>query len=219
MKIIIKNKEELEREAVNIIREAIDEILKEKENVVLAVPGGRSVSGIFKLLKKEDIQWQKVHIFMIDERVVPLDHEDSNFKLVKENLLNEEIPEENVHPFILDKGIKDYEEELKKYGSYDIILLSSGEDGHIAALYPKHHSIKDESEFFIAMDDSPKPPPVRMTSSKKLLQRAKVALLLFIGEGKRKAYEKFLDENLTVEECPAKLVKNLNSYILTDLRD
>ena len=122
--MIIKVKShELASKAAHLIKKSIDKI--EKDYVVLGVPGGRSAAEIFEALKKEDISWDKVHVFMVDERLVPEDHEDSNFRLVKEHLA-EALPEENVHPYN-----ENYEQELKKYGgAYDIILLSSGEDGH-----------------------------------------------------------------------------------------
>ncbi len=94
----------------------------------------------------------------------------------------------------MDRGAKRYEEVLAKHGfRYDIILLSSGEDGHVGALYPHHHSIMDKHHGFIVMDDSPKPPPERMTSSLSLMQTADTALILFVGEAKREAYIKFND--------------------------
>ena len=87
-----------------------------------------------------------------------------------------------------------YERVLAEHGfRYDIILLSSGEDGHVGALYPHHHSFADRHHGFIVMDDSPKPPPERMTSSLSLMQTAEAAVLLFVGEAKREAYAKFND--------------------------
>lgn len=206
MTTIISNKDKdvLEKKAVNIISSSINNLLLKKERIIFGITGGRSVSGIFKLLKEKNIPWGNVHIFMLDERLVPIDDKESNFRLAKENFIDELIskgllPEENVHPFAMDEskknfGISDYEAELKKYGGvYDIILLSSGEDGHVAALYPNHHSVRDESEFYLIVHDSPKLPKDRMTISRKLLIKSKVAILLFIGEIKKDAYNNFLN--------------------------
>ncbi|MDK1031047.1 MAG: 6-phosphogluconolactonase, partial [Planctomycetia bacterium] len=173
----------LQRAAAELITDSIVGLLAEKELVVLAVPGGRSVSGIFALFRAQDIPWRKVHIFMVDERLVPLSDDRSNFKLAREGFTDAlvaegKLPQENVHPFVFDgskedSGLAGYEEELRDLGgACDIVLLSSGEDGHIGALYPNHHSFRDESEFYVAMHDSPKPPPDRMTMSRKLLLRA-----------------------------------------------
>lgn len=224
------NRTELEQKAVDIITDSIRGLLQSQEHVVLAVPGGRSVSGIFGLLREADIPWRKVHIFMVDERLVPVTNDDSNFKLAKEHFIGDlvkqqRLPKENVHPFTMDTatddfGISDYETELRKYGGcYDIVLLSSGEDGHVGALYPDHHSVKDESECYLIMNDSPKPPKDRMTMSRKLLLRSRVAIMVVLGEGKRHAFEKFLDKALGVHSCPAKLVEMVpKAYVLTDLK-
>lgn len=227
--IVNKDRKELDEKGANIIADSVNKLAKSQEYVVLAVPGGRSVSGIFTRLKEKDIPWNKVHIFMVDERLVPIDHEESNFKLAKESFVADlikqgKLPEQNIHPFIMDKeketyGIGEYADELKQYGArYDIVLLSSGEDGHVGALYP-NHSIKDDAEFYIVMHDSPKLPKDRMTMSRQLLLKSKVAIILFFGEAKKQAYNKFKDESVSVIECPAKIVNKIpESYILTDIK-
>ncbi|MFO7684833.1 MAG: 6-phosphogluconolactonase, partial [Desulfobacterales bacterium] len=118
-----------------------------------------------------------------------------------------------------DRGARHYERVLAKLGfGYDIILLSSGEDGHVGALYPHHHSLANRHHGFIVMDDSPKPPPERMTSSLSLMQTAEVAVLLFVGEAKRESFEKFNDVACPVAACPAKLVLAMKAAtVFTDL--
>ena len=97
-------------------------------------------------------------------------------------------------------------------------MLSSGEDGHVAALFPDHHSIKDKSEYFFTMGDSPKPPPERMTASLSLLKKSTIAIVLFYGEDKKDAYERFHDENLSIYNCPAKFVEEVDEgYVGTNL--
>ncbi|MDP7180563.1 MAG: 6-phosphogluconolactonase [Candidatus Woesearchaeota archaeon] len=227
--ILRKNKSQLYESAANIIEKSVKKLLKKQKTINLAIPGGRSVPGIFKKLKNKPIEWNKIHIFMVDERLVPITHKDSNFKLAKQSFLNDLIKrkllqKQNIHPFILnkkkDKGTLNYKSELIKHNKkFDIILLSSGEDGHVGALYPHHHSIKNNSKFFIAMNDSPKPPPKRMSLSKTLLKKSKVAIILFLGPAKREAFIKFKNKNTKVINCPAKLINSIKeSYALTNLR-
>ena len=206
------------------LKDSIDKILDEKENVIIGLVGGRSISGILDVLKEENVDWSKIHIFMVDERLVPLDNELSNFRLINESL-NDVISEENLHPFIYDEekhdySLASYESELKKYGGfYDIVVLSSGEDGHIASLFPNHSSLNDESNFFIIEKDSPKLPRKRMSISKNLLQKTKICLLLFKGITKTKALKKFLDKDSDIYSCPAKLVYSVDdSYVFTDIK-
>ncbi|MES0340942.1 MAG: 6-phosphogluconolactonase [Candidatus Humimicrobiaceae bacterium] len=204
-------------------------ILNSKDLVLWAMPGGRSVSGIFRsLANRDDIPWGKIHFFMIDERLVPTGDIESNYRLLHENLTGDllkkgKISTDNIHPFIFkpgdnDQGSGGYEEELKRFGKYfDIILLSSGEDCHIAGIYPGHHSVKNKYKYFFTMDDSPKPPKDRMSSSRTLLLKSTAAVLLFYGDSKKSAFTDFLDSNINETECPAKIVAKINySLILTD---
>jgi len=224
-----KDQDRLLHRAAHHLCEKLREALAAKKQVNVAVPGGRNVAKIFQVMQGQEVDWQRVHFFIIDERLVPIDHPDSNYKLLREHFIDPlarvgRIPPGNAHPFILDlaredRGAEQYERVLAEHGfRYDIILLSSGEDGHVGALYPHHHSIMDKHHGFIVMDDSPKPPPERMTSSLSLMQTADTALILFVGEAKREAYTKFNDAQCPVTACPAKLVMALkDTTVFTDL--
>ena len=87
-------------EAAKLVKKSIDEL--NKKYIVLGLCGGRSINSILQALKKENIEWDKIHIFMVDERLVPLDDKKSNFKLIKESLVNV-IPKKNLHPFDFNK--------------------------------------------------------------------------------------------------------------------
>jgi len=69
-----------------------------------------------------------------------------------------------------------------------VVLLSSGEDDHIASLFPNHETIKYNKDFFISTKTSPKPPKNRMSSSRKLLSKTKVSILLFFSKSKKQAF-------------------------------
>jgi 6-phosphogluconolactonase len=214
--MIIKDvRESLAERAARIIADTIQDILEERDRVVLAIPGGSSVAGIFECLREQNIDGEKAHVFMVDERMVPIDHEDSNFRLVREHLAGGTIPEENLHPFHHDRP-DEYARELEFLGGrFDIVLVSSGEDGHVAGLFPYHHSLKEEG-VFITMDDSPKPPPGRMSSSKELLEKSGVGIVLFFGDAKRDALKAFVQDG-PAEPCPARIIRSLPQwYALTD---
>jgi len=222
-----KDRESLEKESADILARKIKYLLNIQDQVVLAIPGGRSVSGTFSRLKNEDLDWSKVHIFMVDERLVTADDPEYNFNLAKEgfvdSLLKEgKLTEDNLHPFIMDstkqdKGIVHYQQELKDLGGrYDVVVLSSGEDGHFGALAPNHHSIRDDAEYFLTMTDSPKPPSERMTMSRTLFLKSAFVLLIFLGEGKKEALRRFQIKD-DYEDCPCRLVHQIkDSAAVTD---
>jgi len=226
------NTELLGKKAAEYILGKARELSETKDNIILALPGGRSIAGILKEFNNsEDSVWKKIHIFMVDERLVPIDDPESNYKLLldsfAQNLINKEIlPKENLHPFVIDSnkddfGTRAYLDSLNEYGGkYDIILLSSGEDGHIGGLYPDHNILSKKGLDYFTMMDSPKPPKERMTSSVELIASASHAILLFMGESKREALEAFNNPKLGILDCPAKLVLWMkNSVVFTDLED
>ncbi|OCL27728.1 6-phosphogluconolactonase [Orenia metallireducens] len=231
MERIVGIRKELEEQVAKRMVKGIENLLQENDYLVLGIVGGSSVAGIFSYLKEYSIDWNKVHIFMADERLVPLDSDESNYKLAKEAFLDEligtgKLPKKNLHPFVYDPNQKDYGlnsyiKDLNQYGGkMDIILLSAGEDGHTASLFPNHPSIEDESEAYILVDNSPKPPVKRISASKNLLLKAKESFLLFFGEQKFDAYRRFSDEDISIKECPSKLVKSIDkSYIFTDIEE
>ncbi|MDD5162653.1 MAG: 6-phosphogluconolactonase [Candidatus ainarchaeum sp.] len=219
--------EKLNKLAAKILARSIKQILKKKEYLILGLAGGRSLFGFLKVLSREtEIPWKKIHFFLADERIVPVSSKESNFRMIKGALFDrlaskKLLPKKNIHKFAMNKkpcfGLFDYEKELKKYGNfYDILVLSSGEDGHIASLFPKHDSIKNNSECYLIVKNSPKPPEKRMSVSRKMILRSKIVLLFFIGEAKKTAYKKFLEKGNGFFVCPAKLTKRIKElYVLT----
>ena len=221
--MILKDRREiLEKKGAWILAEAIQQAAVSKPHVLVAVPGGRSVCGILKNLDREAVDWEKVHFFMVDERFVPEDHEESNFLLVT-SCLERAAVKSYVHPVPYREsdagwGAAQYEKQLEKYGGrFDITLLASGEDGHIAGLFPEHETVRAKAEYFVCTDHAPKPPPERISSSRKLIERSGMALLLFFGKEKADALSAYLDRERTVESCPAKIVDSIpDRFVLTD---
>jgi len=218
--IIRGNRESLEKKAGILLAQTINRVLQEQSMLVLGVPGGRSVASVLRYLGAEPIEWDRVHLFMVDERFVTLDHPDSNFTTVQD-AVNPFMKKANLHPFRHDpaaagNSIDVYRSELARYGGrFDIVLLSSGEDAHVASLFPQHESILNPDESFIHTCRAPKPPPDRMSASRKLLEGAQTAVLLFLGPEKQGAFFMFSDEKKSVEQCPAKLVQEVSEcYIL-----
>lgn len=213
----------MEKAAWLIYKEGIEKLLRQQELVVMAVPGGRSVAAIFKELKKFPVDWRRVRIFMLDERLVPLDHQESNFRLVHKELAGH-VADDTLCPFTFppgspEQGCAAYENTLNCFGGrFDIVLASSGEDGHIASLFPGRDAILDDRSGFLIIADSPKPPPERMTAGKRLIKEARVGYLLFMGSSKKDAVDSFLNPDLDAPSCPAKVILDIpKHFIFTDL--
>jgi 6-phosphogluconolactonase len=219
---------ELARVAAEIIGGALRRVVEDRRRAVFAIPGGRSAAAIFSELRQLDIPWKDVHIFMADERLVPLASPESNYAVAEASLVaplrqDGRLPPENVHPFAVDPskpdvGLEAYARTLDTYGGVcDVVLLSAGEDGHVASLFPGH-SVMDDAPAYVLVSDAPKPPPGRMSMSRNLLRGARVCVVIFSGESKREAYRAFRAPEADYRRCPVVLVKEIPEvYVVTDL--
>jgi 6-phosphogluconolactonase len=222
-------REDLDDRGARLVARVVGELLATEPHVVLGLVGGRSVGGIYRRLADLGLPWAKVHVFLADERLVPLTSDESNFKLVGADLLagpldRGSMPRANAHAFELDAAVPDfgvsaYTAALAALGGrFDVAVLSAGEDGHCASLFPNHPSVADESDHFIVVENSPKPPPKRISASRRLLERTRVGLMVFYGEDKRAALGRFRDPAVEVRACPSKFVAALErGHLLTDL--
>lgn len=114
--------------------------------------GGKTPSAFYQKLAEWENKsfWKRTYVFLVDERFVPSEDKDSNYRMLRETLLGKiPIPQENIHPIPTEKGsledsAKEYEKDLKsffkvskgQFPNFDLILLGIGEDGHTASLFP-----------------------------------------------------------------------------------
>lgn len=221
----------LAQQAADAFARDVHKVLAIKDEVVVAIPGGGSITDFFSALQKNTgIDWKKIHFFMLDERLVDLESKDSNFHNAYQNLFinlvdSKKISWSNLHPFVYkpqdkDSGAFFYNEELKQFGSkYDIVIAGVGADGHIGAIFPNHPVFDNNESNFITLKDSPKPPQDRMTSSVDLIKSARFAFAFFINEGKRQAYDNFLSDLVEKRACPAKILTAIEElHVVTDMK-
>ena len=213
--------------------------LSNREHLVLGLCGGRSVVGLLSTLRgwvvsgsispKRSELLKRLQFFMVDERLVPFTDEQSNYGMLKKNLLDDlvergVIRSEQLHPFtprgeLSDYGTEAYLQELNRFGgAFSAVVLGVGEDGHVAGLFPDHPCLQRTEPLFLSFFESPKPPQERMTATLSLLRTAEVAVLILTGGAKRDAWAKFQNEGTEIRECPSVFAKELSSLIIaTDL--
>ncbi|RHZ43828.1 6-phosphogluconolactonase [Aspergillus thermomutatus] len=158
-------------------------------------------------------QFDKWDIFFADERAVPLDHDDSNYRLLKDELLSK-IPAElgtpKVHPIAADH-LKDddtqeladlYQEDLMrsfaakdsvKLPVFDLIFLGCGPDGHTCSLFPGHELLREKDAWVAAETNSPKPPPKRITLTLPVVTHAISIAFVATGAGKKEILKQIFD--------------------------
>jgi len=132
----------------------------------VALSGGSTPRGLYSLIAKDhaNFAWNKTSLFFGDERHVPPDHPDSNYRMVNEALLSKvPIPAGNVYRVLAENpnaaaAAADYEEKVRgffklqpgKFPRFDLVLLGLGPDGHTASLFPDSDGLKEQSRLVIA---------------------------------------------------------------------
>lgn len=202
--------------------------------LVIALCGGRSVVGLVQAFLRESAHQPhdllaRIHFFMVDERIVPLTHPDSNFGGLKQQLFDPLVAEGKIlqrqlHPLVIGTddaqgACQRYVQELNEYGGvFTISVLGMGEDGHVAGLFPRHPALSISGHSFIPFLDSPKPPAARVTASRDLVIGSALAVVLALGEGKRAAWNAFRSDEVSEADCPAKMVSNMErAIVVSDL--
>jgi 6-phosphogluconolactonase len=158
----------------------------------LVLAGGSTPKRTYELLTQADIRWGRVTILFGDERCVPPDHPDSNYRLARETLLDRVAPG-SVHRIAgelgRDEAAELYSRVVAGLAPLDIVLLGAGEDGHTASLFPGHPEVNAQG-WVVGVRDAPKPPPDRVTLTLATLQGARLVIILATGAGKADAVAK-----------------------------
>lgn len=156
--------------------------------------------------------WAELEVFLVDERCVPPDHEDSNERLARETLLDliEDEDERPVFHGVWQDGL-DFEACAKRYEGllperFDILLLGLGPDGHTASLFPGHDALHEETRRVIHVQ-GPKPPPDRWTLTPRELRAAELNVMLVRGASKAPKVAAAIEGDADIHELPGALAR------------
>jgi 6-phosphogluconolactonase len=178
----------------------------------IALSGGRTPRDLYRRLAAGPIDWSRVRIYFADERAVPPEDADSNFRMARETLIDPaRIPPRNVHRMKgeypdLAVAVEEYEAHLTE--PLDAVVLGIGEDGHVASLFPNHAALGETVRRVAAVLDAPRPPPRRLTLTPRALAEARDVMVLATGAGKAAAVAEALEEEGPARDLPARLVRD-----------
>lgn len=183
------------------------ESIRARGRFSVALSGGSTPKAMNAILAGETaaagspraIDWPRVHIFFGDERCVPPDHPDSNYRMARETLLSRvSIPADQIHRIKAElppaQAAADYDAQLRlaldsssPRHTFDLILLGMGPDGHTLSLFPGHDFTADGDRLAIPMPAPPLQPRVeRITLTLSAVALARHALFLIAGPDKAK---------------------------------
>ncbi|MDQ7839520.1 MAG: 6-phosphogluconolactonase [bacterium] len=192
----------------------------------IVLSGGRAPRELYRALAadfREEIPWDRMHLFWTDERYVPEDDPRSNYRLAREALLDHvPVPRHNVHPMPTDlhdseDAAEAYAETLRAHFSgpwprFDLVLLGLGSDGHTASLFPGSRAVAEKERWVMAVR-APVKPSRRLTLTLPAINRARNVWFLVSGTEKASALRSVLMESPQPQRCPAAGVRPINGSV------
>jgi 6-phosphogluconolactonase len=193
---------------------------------VVALSGGSTPHATYTLLASDElsarVDWPRVRVFWGDERCVPPDHPESNYRMAREVLLDKiPIPAENVHrirgELPPDQAAMAYQAELEAVlgtgGRFDLILLGMGEDGHTASLFPGTAALHEQTRWVVAHYVD-KLSAWRVTLTPVAINAAAHVTFLISGAGKAERLQEVLDGPHQPDVLPAQIVRPTDGRLL-----
>jgi 6-phosphogluconolactonase len=198
--------QEINQAAVTRILKAAEAAIKKHGKFLIVLAGGSTPKAIYKALSKQPADWAHWHVFINDDRCLPVDDDERNSKMAAEVWLDHvPVPQSQIYNIPAElgpvEGAKQYAQMIKDVGTFDLVLFGLGEDGHTASLFPGH--AVDNSAVAVPVFDSPKPPAERVTMSQNRLNNTHEAIFFVTGSGKQWA----VDQWRSGGDIPAQLIK------------
>ena len=210
--------------AAELVQAVGQEAVRANGQFLIALSGGTTPETLYRTLTSptfaDRFDWSRTAFFFSDERGVPPDDPRSNYALAHRALFTPlNITSSQVYRMAGESrdpqvAAHEYEQQLRRatntapfiYPTLDLILLGLGEDGHTASLFPGSPALRD-NQSLIAVTQSPKNPPTRLTMTLGVINRASVILFLVAGAGKAGIVRAILNPKTGAErQLPASLV-------------
>ena len=217
---VYKTKSELVDEIAKFIADTIEHAVKKRGKCSIVLAGGNTPRDVYRALAEEPffsrINWKVVHFFWGDERMVPPDHDDSNFGMARKTLLTAlSIPAANIHrikgELSPSRAAREYYDELSSFFQtepfqFDLVLLGIGDDGHTASLFPGTEAVTEKnklvSEVFV-----PKLDKWRVTLTLPLINKAWQTAFIVAGSAKTEIVRDLFYLEEPQKKWPASMVQ------------
>lgn len=201
-----------ELRVVEEIAEAAADLFLEAAPRSVSLAGGTTPRVCYERLAGFEYRWADVDVFFGDERCLPPDHPDSNFRMAHEVLLSRvparvhRMPGESCDAAAYERELR---EVLGPNGALDLVVLGLGEDGHTASLFPGDPALEEAERLVVRVE---RPDHPRLTLTLPVLSASPVAVFLVQGERKREALRLLL----TGADIPAARVTAERVVIVAD---
>lgn len=198
---IFETADEASRAVAHAFAESVRGAVESRGRCAVALAGGRTPRPVYRAIASEHrdrLPWNDTHFFWSDERYVPRDDPESNYRMAEEAFLSSvPVPRENLHVpgtslASPEEAAKGYENDIRSFFDrerprLDWTFLGLGEDGHVASLFPGSTAFLEPGDHLVMpVATSSKPPPIRLTMTLALINLSREIHFLVFGRGKRK---------------------------------
>ena len=223
---IVNDLAEICRIAAGEITKIADRPATGAHSFAIALSGGSTPRGLHELLAgdpaiRDRLPWQHLHFFWGDERHVPPDHPQSNYRMAHDSLFSlAPVPSENIHRVPAEEpdaalAAEKYERELRSFFGlevgqlprFDCILLGMGSDGHTASLFPDTEALHETNRLVVA-NWVDKFKAYRVTLTVPVLNYADLVVFLVSGPEKAEALKEVLQGDHQPDRFPAQLIRS-----------
>lgn len=226
---VVADANELSRVGAAEFEHVVRNAVQARDKFTVSLSGGSTPRGLYSRLAQgsRNLPWDKIYFFWGDERHVPPDDKDSNYRMVRESLLSQApIPQEHVFRMHAEKSdaarvAEEYERTIQEFFDlkpgelprFDLVLLGLGPDGHTASLFPESAALRERSRLVVA-NWVEKFGHYRLTFTAPVINNAAEVMFLVSGAEKTAALQSVLYSDASAEEFPAKLVQPRNGRLI-----
>lgn len=208
-------------------------IVKARGVMHVVLSGGNTPKAFFNALLQdpacmEQTPWPQLRFFFSDERYVPIDHPDNNYRMVNEFLLSKVgVPKEHVYPMPThyadpNEAAQAYETTLKQalgadgqpWPSFDLTYLGLGDDGHTASLFPGTEVLQPGTKKWVDAVWVPRLNTHRLTLTAPVINHSRDIIFMATGEGKAHAVKEVLTGTPDSQQYPAQLIDRKATWFL-----
>jgi len=208
----------LTERSLNLILDKLHSAILERGVFTIALSGGSTPKPLYEAIANQNLPWDKIHVFWGDERYVPSDDPDSNFRMAREAWLNQvDIPASNIHSIPTEQASPAtsanlYSQELQEFfktapgefPAFDLILLGMGDDGHTASLFPHTDALQVGDRTVTVGNKDGQP---RITFTVPLINQARCVLFVVAGANKRPALAQVFAQKGEDLAYPSRLIQ------------
>lgn len=215
---ILPDKAALVDRALDLVLVKLEQAIAARGQFTIALSGGSTPKPLYESLAKQDLPWDKIHVFWGDERYVAPDHPDSNEGMTRKAWLDHvAIPPENVHPMPTSSGdpavdAAQHETELQTFFQtapgevpiFDLMLQGMGDDGHTASLFPHTEALTVRDRLVTVGNKDGQP---RLTFTAPLINQARTVIFLVAGANKQLALSHVFAAEDDAAQYPSRLIQ------------